>query len=31
MSDAFVIERGSDSSDSEFYLVGYQTIPGFDE
>ena len=31
MSDVFVIERDGDSSDSEFYLVGYQNIPGFDE
>ena len=31
MSDACVIERGGDSSDSEFYLVGHQTIASFDE
>ena len=30
MSDACVIERGGDSSDFEFYLVGHQTITGFD-
>ena len=29
MSDACVIERGSDSSDSEFCLVGHQIIVGF--
>ena len=28
---ACVIERGGDYSDSEFCLVGYQTIVGFDE
>ena len=27
--DACVIKRGGDSSDSEFYLVGHQTIAGF--
>ena len=31
MFDAYVIERGSDSSDSEFCLVGHQTIDDFDE
>ena len=31
MSDACVIERGDDSSDSEFCLVDHQTIVGFDE
>ena len=29
--DACVIERGGDSSDSEFYLVSHQTIASFDE
>ena len=29
MSDACVIERESDSSDSELCLVGHQTIVGF--
>ena len=29
--DACVIERGGDSSDSEFYLVGHQTIASFDK
>ena len=31
MSDACVIERSGDSSDSEFCLVGHQTIVGFYE
>ena len=31
MSDAYVIECGGDSSDSEFCLVGHQTIVDFDE
>ena len=31
MFDACVIERGGDSSDFEFCLVGYQTIASFDE
>ena len=31
MSDACVIELGGDSSDSEFCLIGHQTIVGFDE
>ena len=31
MSNACVIKRGSDSSDSEFYLIGHQTIAGFNE
>ena len=30
MSDACVIERGGDSSDSKFCLVSHQTIAGFD-
>ena len=30
MSDAYVIERGDDSSDSVFCLVGHQTIASFD-
>ena len=29
MSDTCVIERGGDSSDSNFGLVGHQTIAGF--
>ena len=29
--DACVIECGGDSSDSEFYLVGHQTIACFNE
>ena len=29
MSDARVIEHEDDSSDSEFCLVGHQTIAGF--
>ena len=31
MSDACVIELGGDSSDSEFCLIGHQTITSFDE
>ena len=31
MSNACVIERGEDSSNSEFCLVAHQTITGFDE
>ena len=31
MSDAYVIERGCDSNDSEFCLVSHQTIAGLDE
>ena len=31
MSNACVIEHGGDSNYSEFCLVGYQTIVGFDE
>ena len=31
MSDACVIERGGDSSDFGFCLVGHQTITGFDD
>ena len=31
ISNACVIKHGGDSSDSEFYLVGHQTIAGFDE
>ena len=31
MFDACVIERGGNSSDSEFCLVGHQTIVGFNE
>ena len=31
MSDACVIERGDDSSNSEFCLVAHQTIARFDE
>ena len=31
MFDACVIKRGGDYSDFEFYLVGHQTIAGFDE
>ena len=31
MSNACVIERGGDSSDYEFCMVGHQTITGFDE
>ena len=31
ISNACVIERGGNSSDFEFCLVGHQTIAGFDE
>ena len=31
VSNACVIERGGDSSDYEFCLVGHQTITNFDE
>ena len=31
MSNACVFEHGGDSSDFEFFLVGHQTIAGFDE